>query len=476
MRLDSNLSHKILKKYKKEGLPCLSDTINRLITLDEKKEYSVEDLSSIILEDIGLTGKVLRTVNSFFYRRTGKEVTTVTQAIVLLGFNTIKDIALNMAVLDLAERNNNTPLSRLLFSSFLAAHLVQYIYKPENGLERESVFVATLFYPLARLILALFDEDLYQEIFKTAENNQGFDNDTSQFLMELGRGISELWGFPPLIQENLEGLGKGSSRLFVTIKDSHEISRVISFKKDIKDVSDILQNLSEVTGKNVKTILPLIGKAIKKTLEFSPKFKDIFSQKSLNETIKTISNDAGLSIVSTKSSFKKDSIEDRYLNLLTQLTASITRQGLSLDQIYLFATEVILRGLPVDRVFLLLLRLNKKELVPRYAIGKGTKALRDKLVIPFPPKKSSLKISFMENMVMVSTWKECLGHENKQSFQREFIGQNSVQVLMAPIIVSGKFIGCFLMDRFIEEKGFSKRDILKAEAIRDLVVMASSKK
>ena len=476
LKLTPSLSYNILKKYKKDGLPCLSDTINRLIALDEKKEYSVEDLSSIILEDIGLTGRVLKTVNSFFYRRTGKEVTTVTQAIVLLGFNTIRDIALNMAVLDLAERNNNKLLSRLLFSSFLAAHLVQYVFEPQDGLEREAVFVATLFYPLARIILALFDNDLCKGLFETTEKCQLVDSKASQFLKELGRGISELWGLPPLIQENLEGLGNSSSRLFAAIKDSHEISRIVSFKRDTRDIAGILQGLSDVSGKDVKAILSLVGKATRKTLEFSPRFKGLFSARSLNETIKIMSNDAGHSAESKTVSLQKDDSEDSYINLMAQLTGSITRQGLSLDQIYLFATEVILRGLPVDRVFLLLLSLNKNELVPRYAIGKGTKGLREKLAISFPLRESTLRAGFMENAARISTWKDCLRDEDRGILKKEFVGNGTNQVLMAPIIVSGKSIGCFLMDRFLENEGFSKRDMLKAEAIKDLVVMASSRR
>lgn len=80
-----------------EGLPALGVAISRVIQLASSDSDAVGGLAHFILADVALTQKMLRLANTVFYRdASGTPVTTVSRAIFLLGFETVKTTALAM--------------------------------------------------------------------------------------------------------------------------------------------------------------------------------------------------------------------------------------------------------------------------------------------------------------------------------------------------------------------------------------------
>src|SRR5208337_5674269 len=65
--------------------PAMSNTVDVMNQFKSSEDVSVSEFANIILRDYGLTSKVLRLVNSVSYAQYG-EVTTISRAIVLLGF------------------------------------------------------------------------------------------------------------------------------------------------------------------------------------------------------------------------------------------------------------------------------------------------------------------------------------------------------------------------------------------------------
>ncbi len=86
-----------LKKIEK--LPTLPGIAMKIIQTANNPKSAADDLSRIILSDLSLSAKVLKMVNSAYYGIRNK-VASVKQAIVILGFNTIKSLALSTAIMD----------------------------------------------------------------------------------------------------------------------------------------------------------------------------------------------------------------------------------------------------------------------------------------------------------------------------------------------------------------------------------------
>src|SRR5678815_5726129 len=75
-----------------QGLPTLPVMLNNINQMILNPRTSPKEVAHVISNDPSLTSKVLRVVNSSFYGFPNR-ITTVTHAIVILGFNTIKSVS-----------------------------------------------------------------------------------------------------------------------------------------------------------------------------------------------------------------------------------------------------------------------------------------------------------------------------------------------------------------------------------------------
>ena len=80
-------------------MPSLSTTSTKVLEICNNPSSSPNDLNRVISLDPVLTGRVLKLINSAYYYLPNA-VTSLTRAIIMLGINTVKNLAVSMAVLD----------------------------------------------------------------------------------------------------------------------------------------------------------------------------------------------------------------------------------------------------------------------------------------------------------------------------------------------------------------------------------------
>ena len=81
------------------GLPTLPTVITQLISLVDNPKTSARNVSQLISTDQALTAKILKLANSAFYGFP-REIATVDLAVVVLGFETVKNLCLSVSVLE----------------------------------------------------------------------------------------------------------------------------------------------------------------------------------------------------------------------------------------------------------------------------------------------------------------------------------------------------------------------------------------
>lgn len=81
-----------------QKMPSLPTTVAKVLDVCNNPKTSPGDLNQVISLDPVLVGRVLKLINSAYYGL-GQQVTSLVRAIIMLGINTVKNLALSTAVL-----------------------------------------------------------------------------------------------------------------------------------------------------------------------------------------------------------------------------------------------------------------------------------------------------------------------------------------------------------------------------------------
>lgn len=142
-----------------EVIKLIEELSNRAFSI------SVQELADLISRDTMVTAKVIQTANTFGYNPFGVTVTTVSQAIQVVGFNKIRNLALSMLLIDKAMGAGQSEALResaaLALCSGLFAQALTTIH-PEQDSEQAFVFACLRHY--GRLLLTTFFSTEFQQI------------------------------------------------------------------------------------------------------------------------------------------------------------------------------------------------------------------------------------------------------------------------------------------------------------------------
>jgi HD-like signal output (HDOD) protein len=172
---DFNFSREhILKKIQAyiSRMPSLSTTVVKVLDTCNDPKASANDLQRVISLDPVLTARVLKLINSAYYSL-GKPVASLSRAIIMLGVNTVKNLALSSAIFDnLNSRNPGLSFSadefwgHSLSVGVVAKLLANFTGVPATG--HEEYFVAGILHDIGKLPLHRKFPDNYHRICASA--------------------------------------------------------------------------------------------------------------------------------------------------------------------------------------------------------------------------------------------------------------------------------------------------------------------
>ncbi len=197
-----------------DQLPSLPSIVTRLVQVVNSPDTSAEDAAGVIEKDPALTSKMLRLANSAFYG-IPRTISSVSSAVVILGFNTIKSLVLSASVVRMfpsgGGKGDTFDRRRFWKHSIvcgLAARSITRALMSVKMMDPESSFCAGILHDIGKLV---FEQYMHEEYVGTcshaADKGIAMVKAESEVLgithTEVGRMLADKWALPSELEASI---------------------------------------------------------------------------------------------------------------------------------------------------------------------------------------------------------------------------------------------------------------------------------
>lgn len=187
-----------------EGLPAMAGSVSHVVRLASSEQDSIHRLASFLLDDVALTQKILRLANTVTYRSFGGPVSTISRAIVVVGFDTIKTSAVAMILADGMKDRKGQSVRNELTLALSASVIGREMGRRTHFRDPEEVAISALFKNIGRLLVAAYDHDLHSKIARLHETGGLSQRQASVEVLgssfeTIADGVLRAWGIPDSI-------------------------------------------------------------------------------------------------------------------------------------------------------------------------------------------------------------------------------------------------------------------------------------
>lgn len=181
----------------------LPAVVPRILEITEGERFSAHELATLIANDQALTARLLRLANSAYYGFP-RRISTVRDAVVLLGFRAVRSATLAACLVDVAPASNRLNYQQFWHFSVSVGMLAEVLARSE-GVHQENAFTAGVLHNIGRLALDQYLPRAFEDAVHYAEMNDVPLTVAERAVLgysdaELGGALALHWNFPqPLV-------------------------------------------------------------------------------------------------------------------------------------------------------------------------------------------------------------------------------------------------------------------------------------
>jgi len=189
-------------------IPTLPSVASKVMQILENPRSSAADVERVIMYDQAMATRVLKLVNSAYYGFP-RRISTVSQAVVILGFVTVKNLILSISVADFFVMLGKTRIfnrAELWRHSVGTAVAARILARKAHFPQLEEVFMAGLLHDIGKVILDHYFPQEFAQVIQLAQEKK-----ISIYEAELevigishavvGQWIADHWNLPQLLVE-----------------------------------------------------------------------------------------------------------------------------------------------------------------------------------------------------------------------------------------------------------------------------------
>nr|WP_321514010.1 HDOD domain-containing protein [uncultured Pseudodesulfovibrio sp.] len=235
----TELNKKLLAAVEK--MPAFPQSVNQVLKLTADINCSQRDLVEVVKRDPVFTLKILRLVNSAYFGLS-REITSINQASVYLGLNTLKNISLGLAAVGAIPKSAG---KRMDMGGFwlhsLAVATATRMLGLKLGVSRDDAadyFAAGLLHDVGKVVFALYMPEEFEEATnRSAEPGVSFYQCERDVIgathADIGAMLAQKWNLPVELHDAIarhHSIGSGEpSQLLDCLFVANQITKKLSF-------------------------------------------------------------------------------------------------------------------------------------------------------------------------------------------------------------------------------------------------------
>jgi putative nucleotidyltransferase with HDIG domain len=201
----------LIEQVNATSISSIGCVVTRIIAVINDPDATAKELVDIILTDPPLAANVLRLVNSAYCAPKNK-IADIQQAVIFIGFEALKELALNQKVCEIFKRGvriNGYSREKLWKHSVAVALFCKMIYRKEFAQRGENAYALGLLHDLGIIIRDQFQNEMLLAALQAAAQNNLPLNDAERETSgydhtHIGMALAENWRLP---KEIVFGIG-----------------------------------------------------------------------------------------------------------------------------------------------------------------------------------------------------------------------------------------------------------------------------
>ncbi len=384
--------HETLKRINDfEALPSVPQIIARVREISEDPQSSVADLANIILSDHALTARILKIANSAFYAEFANKVSTVTQAITLMGFRTVQNVIISLALFDSMQhsaRHHKFDFRQFWTKSLSTGVIAKMIATASHYKVPEEAFIAGFMHDIGIAVLAMIFPEEYDVVLKRVDRGEEYlAAEKSIFGIdhtEVGGWLARKWNLPPLLsrpvtdhhRQRLPARQKSNNPV-VDIVFLSDLTYEVIYSRQDEAVIELERSARDLTGIEPEVITKIIEHAPELISEIAGEFDIVLKAPDGREPspVKEALDREAMEMV------QRLNARNREMAIMHE-TSDAIKQAANEDELLQTTLEEVFRGMGLGRA--LLLQVDDDAKVARGILGFGVNSQQSVYEMVFP--------------------------------------------------------------------------------------------
>jgi putative nucleotidyltransferase with HDIG domain len=221
-----------------DGMPAFPKSVQRILELTRDVNSTPKDLVEVIDKDPVVTVKILKVVNSAYYSLP-KQITSIGHAVVYLGFNTVKNLALSIAAIGMLPKDNASgfDVQQYLLHSLATAGIAKQLASRVKDADPMDCFIAGLLHDFGKIVFAQFMPNEFRDALLTSSKDQSslfvaLQQEVGADHAIVGAMLVEKWRFAPHLIETIRHQHLGDLKdtdMIACVFGANQISKKLNF-------------------------------------------------------------------------------------------------------------------------------------------------------------------------------------------------------------------------------------------------------